>query len=194
VRLVLLGLMGAGKSTIARELAGRLGWPWVDNDAQVEAATGSTARQLSGHEGLERLHEIEAQALRDALARPAPAIVTAAASVVDDPATGPLLAEHTVTVWLRARPETLAERVRHDPGRPLLAAGRDVAADDVATTLATLTAQMAARGDRFAALADVVVDVDGCSPGEVADAIVAALAQRSRTAAAAPEPPARPPG
>jgi shikimate kinase len=167
-RVVLLGLMGSGKSTVAGALHARLGWPVVDNDEQVQALAGVGARELARRDGLDRLHEVEASAVRDALARPAPLVVTAAASVIDDPGTGSLLAERAFAVWLRARPETLAARVRQDPARPILEHG----ADDI---LATLTEQMARRTGRLAGLADLVIDVDDRAPAEIADRIVAAL-------------------
>ena len=175
-RVVLLGLMGAGKTTVARAVAQALGWPRLDNDEQVTAATGATAREVARHDGLDRLHEVEADVLRDVLDRPPPVVATAAASVIDDPALAGWLADRATTVWLRARPETLAGRVLRDPDRPILAgAGRDAVTSE-------LEAQLARRGPRLEQLADLVVDVDDRSPAQIADLVVAALAGRSPAA------------
>jgi len=181
-RVVLLGLMGAGKTTIARALSRRLGWPRLDNDEQVAARTGVSAHDLAEREGLHRLHEEEAGALREALAQPAPFVVTAAASVADDEEHDALLAARAFTVWLRARPETLADRVALDPDRPILADGH-------VDVRATLAAQAKRRGPRMAALADLVVDVDERTPAQIAEEVVAALASRP-----AADPPRDPPG
>jgi shikimate kinase len=183
-RVVLLGLMGSGKSTVARALSRRLGWPRLDNDEQVAARAGASAREVARRDGLDRLHEVEAGALREALAQPPPFVVTAAASVVDDDEHDALLATRAFTVWLRARPTTLAERVRRGPDRPILD-------DDRVDVRATLAAQEERRGPRLLALADLVVDVDDHSPGEITDRIVAALVTRQ---AAGPGPAAPPPG
>jgi shikimate kinase len=163
--------MGAGKTTVARALARRLGWPRLDNDEQIAARTGVTAQELARRDGLDRLHEEEAGALREALAQPAPFVVTAAASVVDDEEHDELLGARAFTVWLRARPETLAARVRRDPERPILA-------DDHVDVAATLAAQAERRAPRLAAVSDLVVDVDDRSAAEIAERIATALADR----------------
>jgi shikimate kinase len=180
--VVLLGLMGSGKTTVARVLARRLGWPRLDNDEQVTARTGLRAHDLAGRDGLERLHEVEGKALREALAQPPPMVVTGAASIVDDDEHDDLLAARAFTVWLRAHPETMAERVRRDPDRPIVAEAADVEA--------TLAGQLARRAPRLEAIADLVVDVDDRSPSEIADRVVAALAARAPQA----RPPREPPG
>ena len=170
-RVVLLGLMGAGKTTVARVLSRRLGWPRLDNDEQVAARAGVPSVELAARDGLARLHEVEAGALREALAQAPPFVVTAAASVVDDGEHDELLAARAFTVWLRARPETLTARVGHNPERPILDGATDVRA--------TLAAQAERRSPRLAAVADLVVDVDDRSPAEIAEQIAQALAART---------------
>jgi shikimate kinase/3-dehydroquinate synthase len=169
-RIVLLGLMGAGKSTVGRLVATRLGYPFVDNDEQVRIRAGRTAREVAEADGLDRLHELEAAALRDALSRPPPLVVTAAASAVAALA-GPL-AERAFTVWLRARPETLAARTIHDPSRPVLPTGSDRGAAHAAEAM--LAAQDRARAAVYGQAADLVIDVDDRRPDEIADLVVAA--------------------
>ncbi len=65
--VVLVGLMGAGKTTVGRRLAARLGWPWHDSDADIEAATGLTVRDLRERDGVEAMHDLEAAQLLHAL-------------------------------------------------------------------------------------------------------------------------------
>src|SRR4029079_2295269 len=81
--VVIVGLMGSGKTTVGRELAARLGWPLRDSDREIEAATGHTVRALRDEIGVDAMHELEARQLLDALSSPGPAVVPPPA-----PATG----------------------------------------------------------------------------------------------------------
>src|SRR5258707_15898480 len=83
--IAIIGLMGAGKTTVGRALAARLGWTWRDSDATIEAATGETVRQLRDEEGVDAMHGREAAALLTALAEDPPSVISAAASVIDVP-------------------------------------------------------------------------------------------------------------
>ena len=84
--VVVTGLMGSGKTTVGQRLAKRLGWAWRDSDADIEAATGLTVRELRDRDGVVAMHGREAAQLLDALKEPEPSVISAAASVVDDPA------------------------------------------------------------------------------------------------------------
>ncbi|MGD0881762.1 MAG: shikimate kinase [Acidimicrobiales bacterium] len=170
-RVVLVGMMGAGKSTIGRELAGRLGWKFLDSDAMVEASTGSTVAELFAADGEEAFRAEESRVLAEALAAVPPAVVSAAGGTVLAPANRQLLAEAGTVVWLRADPATLAARVGTGAGRPLLEG-------DPAGSLAALDA---VRRPLYGEVADVIIDVDDLEPSRVVDRILAATAfARSR--------------
>jgi shikimate kinase len=164
-RIVLVGSMGAGKTTVGRALAARLGWPYWDNDAELHRLAGAPVTKVAA-EGTERLHAVEAAVLRAALAAPPPLVVAAPGSAALDPSLADALAGERV-VWLRASLATLAARVADGPARPLLGA-----APGPVTPVAALDA---ARRPGFAALATQVVDVDGVPVEEIVDAIVASL-------------------
>jgi shikimate kinase len=164
-RVVLLGMMGSGKSSVGRALAERTGWPFVDNDALVERATGRTARQLLAEAGEGAMREAEASALRAGLGLAPPVIVaTAAGTVLDSEARARIDAAGFV-VWLQASAETLAARAAGSEHRPWL--------DGDAEGWFRVT--LAERSSLYAAVADLEVDTGSNSPGAAADAILAAL-------------------
>jgi len=165
-KLVLCGLMGAGKSTVGAELAARLGWVLRDSDAEIEAATGETVAALAASRGVEAMHDLELAALVDALADRRACVVAAAASVADRPELATVLAgAGTVVVVLDATPEILAARFRSRHHRPTF--GRepiDLLRDQAARRLAPLEA-----------VATLVVDAGTAPPGVVAGSVIADL-------------------
>ena len=168
--VALIGLMAAGKSTVGRALAERLKLPFVDTDAVIEAATGRTVRELweAGGESAYRPRERDAVAATLAAGSAVVLAVPGGVAVDDDMATR-VTGSGALVVYLRAAPETLTARVTATGGdaghRPLLGA-------DPARALAELHRR---RDGRYAALADLVVDVDGRSAAAVVDRILAAL-------------------
>ncbi len=120
--LVLVGLMGVGKSTVGRRLAKELARPFADVDEQVELRAGITIPTMFEREGERAFRRIETEVVADLLARPHPLVVAAGGGLVTEPANRAALAESgAFVVWLRASAEFLARRT--DPThRPLLAA------------------------------------------------------------------------
>ncbi len=169
-RVLLVGMMGAGKTTVGELLARRLGWRYVDSDDEVEALTGHTVKELFEAGGEAGFRPVESEALALALEGGERAVVSVAGGAVLDPANRELLRRAGTVVWLRARPETLIRRVRADSAaaqdgvagedhRPLLE-------DDPAGTLARLERE---RRPVYQEVADVIVDVDDLDPEGVAD-------------------------
>jgi shikimate kinase len=163
-RIVLLGMMGAGKTTVGRLLAGRLGVPYLDNDEAVRAMTGREPAEIRDTDGESALHELESAALRWALDGPPPIVIGAAGWIAEDPRAPRLLGRDATVVWLRATPETLRARIGGGEGRRV-----------EATDLEWLTRHASGRAPAYAALADLVIDVDARTPEEVADAISASI-------------------
>ena len=168
-RLLLIGMMGAGKSTVARLAAGRLGWTWLDTDAEVARTAGSSVADLFACHGETYFRQQEAEALQGVLRRDGNLVVSVGGGAVLDETNRARLRAAGTVVWLRARPETLVERVRDGAGRPLLAgAGPEDRTD-------TLRALDAARRPLYAELADEVIDVDTLTAPAVADRLLDAV-------------------
>ena len=167
--VVLIGLMGSGKSTVGRSLAAHLGCPFIDNDARLEERTGQTAREVAAAEGADALHAREAGVLVDALASSVPAVVAAAAAAPMEASAAAAMHAHSV-VYLCTTPEILAGRIGRtsvgDDHRPFVAG-------DV---LARLTSQFTERDPRYRALAMLVVDA-GRPRDVIVSEISAALAR-----------------
>jgi shikimate kinase len=166
--VVLVGMMGSGKSSVGRALASRLERPFHDSDAEVEARTGQTVASIFAERGEAAFRAEEAAVLAEALAAKPPAVIAAAGGVVLDAANRKLIDSAELVVWLRADPTVLAGRVATGTHRPLLE-------DDPGGTLAQLDA---VRRPLYAEVADVVVDVDRIGVERVVELIAAAVADR----------------
>jgi shikimate kinase len=124
--IALIGLMGAGKSTVGRRLAKRLGLPFADADAEIEAAAGLTITEIFERYGEAHFREGERRVLARLIEGPARVIATGGGAFMNDE-TRALILERCIAVWLDAEVETLAERVGRRDHRPLLK-GEDPAA------------------------------------------------------------------
>ncbi len=121
--IVLIGLMGTGKTSVGRRLAARLGRDLIDLDDAVTADTGRTPAQWIRADGEAAFRAVEVEALTAALAmrdRGATVIATGGGTPTTDAAREVLAGGEATVVWLDAASEVLAERVGHDPDRPLL--------------------------------------------------------------------------
>ena len=176
-RVLLVGMMGAGKSTVGPLVARRLGWSFVDTDDLVERSTGRTVPELFAS-GQALFRAEESRALEAALAGASPVVVSVGGGAVVDPHNRALLSRAGLVVWLRASPETLARRVGSGTGRPLLSGSTD--------PLEPLARIEAERRPLFAEVATEVVDVDGV-PVKAAAELVVALAKRALGRAPLPD-------
>jgi shikimate kinase len=153
-RVLLVGMMGSGKSTIGRLLAHATGWPYADNDELVVRAHGATPRRLLAEAGEAAMRRAESEALADGLQLPPPAIVGVAAGVILDDADRRALRDGGIVVWLRAGADELAERAAGADHRPWLDAD----------PVAWMAAALAAREPLYASVADHVVETGATAP------------------------------
>jgi shikimate kinase len=161
--VVLVGLMGAGKSSVGRVLADRLGRRLYDSDAVIEARTGRTVREIFEDDGEPAFRALETDVLLEALADPTPGVIAAAGGVVlAERNRAALKTARAKVVWLRAEPANLVDRVRTGVHRPALD-------DDPAGTLQRM---QETRAPLYREVADMIVSVDGRSVNEVAEAVL----------------------
>jgi shikimate kinase len=161
--LVLVGLMGAGKSTVARLLGERLARPVVDTDHAVEQAAGRSVREIFRTDGEPAFRDLETEALRAALAAAVPSVVAAGGGAVLREENRRAMRESGAKiVWLAADPTVLLERVRTGAHRPALDG-------DPAGTLRHMHE---AREPLYREVADLIVSVDGRSVNDVLEAIL----------------------
>ncbi|HEX3348126.1 MAG TPA: 3-dehydroquinate synthase [Acetobacteraceae bacterium] len=163
--IVLIGLMGAGKTSIGRRLAARLGMPFRDADAEIELAAGRTIPELFAHFGEREFRDGERRVIRRLLEGEPLVLATGGGSFVD-PDTRAAVRRHGVSIWLRCSLGTLVRRVAGRSHRPLLREG------NAAETLARLMQQR----DPFYAEADLVIDCSDEPPEITTDHVATALA------------------
>lgn len=164
-RVLLVGMMGSGKTTVGRRLAERTGWPYLDNDELLARVRGRPTRELFEHGGVGALRSTESAVLHKVLATPPPIVASLAGGVVDRSEDRAAIAGAGFVVYLRADIETLVARVHGGVGRPWLEG-------DVAGALRRL---YAGREDLYRGIANLVVDVDELTPVEVCERVLARL-------------------
>jgi shikimate kinase/3-dehydroquinate synthase len=120
--IVLVGLMGAGKTSIGRRLAARLGMPFRDADAEIEAAAGCTIPELFSRYGERAFRDGERRVIRRLLAGD-PLVLAFGGGAFMDPETRAVTRDEAISVWLRCPVNTLIRRVAGRDNRPLLADG-----------------------------------------------------------------------
>jgi len=162
--VLLVGMMGSGKSTVGRIVASRLRRPFLDSDADVERRTGKSVPEIFAERGERAFRAEERAALGTVLACGVPSVVAVAGGAVLDPEVRRRVRSAGVVVWLDVAPSALFRRIGNGAGRPLLGT-------DPAGTLARLDS---IRRPVYRELADVVIDVACRRPDAIAEEVVRA--------------------
>ncbi|MEL6601960.1 MAG: shikimate kinase [Cyanobacteria bacterium J06614_10] len=166
--LYLVGMMGAGKTTIGKKLANRLGYRFLDTDALIEQSTGRTVTDLFAQEGETGFREIETQVLAQVSTHTSLVVATGGGIVTQQMNWSYL--RHGVVIWLDVPVAVLASRLAGDSTRPLI---QDVDLSEKLTKLLT------ERGDRYGQ-SDIRIGYEGKSVKRTCDRILIALKQNLR--------------
>jgi shikimate kinase len=164
-RVVLVGFMGSGKSSVGRLLARRLGWDFVDLDARVEKVEGRSVAAIFAESGEAHFRAVEAREAEAALARDR-VVLAAGGGWAAQPGRFGALPEGTASVWLRVSAEEAVRRARPRSGKRPLLAGPD--------PLATAR-DLLRRREPIYAEADLEVDTEGRTVEDVAARVLEML-------------------
>jgi shikimate kinase len=165
--LVLVGLMGAGKSTIGARCAERLGRAFVDVDDVVEVNAGRAIGDIFATDGEAAFRSLERAALADVCASPEPLVIACGGGAMGEPDNRRQVRARGCVIWLTADPDTLAARVGTGSAR----AQRPLLAGD-AVPAATLERLASVRTPAYDAAAHASVDTVGRSIDDVTDAVL----------------------
>jgi shikimate kinase len=169
VNLFLIGYRGSGKTTVAAALSEQLKWPWIDADAELEQRAGKTIKQIFADEGETAFRDLEGAVLKD-FTKLDRHILALGGGVILRPENRELLLGRGKTVWLKASPEALFERISSDATtaerRPNLTGQGG---------LAEIRTLLAERMPLYTAAADVTIDAEDKSPEGIAREIIAKL-------------------
>ena len=166
--IVLVGMMGVGKSTVGKRLAHRLGVSFIDADAEIEKAAGLTIPEIFEKYGEPHFRDGERRVIARLLRDHPAHVLAAGGGAFNDPETRQLIAARAISVWLNADLEVLASRVAKRNNRPMLAGG-----DGIMERLQTLSAER----NPIYALADMQIDTSEGNPEDSVRRVVAALEQ-----------------
>ena len=158
--LVLVGLMGVGKTTVGRRLARRLNIPFVDADTEIEKAAGCSINDIFEFHGEATFREGERRVIKRIL-EGAPKVISTGGGAFIDPEIRSRIRSKALSIWLRADLETILKRVKRNNNRPLFTGA------DPGTTLRRLMAER----DPIYAEADLVVDSGDTAIDKVVDTI-----------------------
>lgn len=163
----LIGYRGCGKTSVARALGERLGWPWYDADVELERRAGRSIKQIFAEEGEPAFRDLEQAVLAD-LAQQDRAVIALGGGAILREANRQAIANRGLTVWLQASPQTLLTRISADPTtserRPNLTAQGG---------LAEIERLLAERSPLYAACAQRVLETEGRSCEQLAEQIIA---------------------
>lgn len=171
--VVLVGLMGTGKTTVGKRAARDLGHEFHDSDAEIESSEGSSIREIFESRGEPAFRSLESDLLERLLSAEAPIVLATGGGVVLAEANRRLLKEPHHVVWLRASVGTLESRLRSTKGvgrRPLLDG-------NLRERLEALSHE---RNDLYREVATTCIDVDGLDSERVSDLVVAAVRSAER--------------
>ena len=170
-RVLLVGFMASGKSSVGKELASRLGWAFEDFDTAIEARAGKSVSQIFSEDGEDEFRRLESGVAEELLAR-SNTVVASGGGWPAQPGSWKMVTEDTISIWLQVSPAVAVRRASEEGGtRPLLDGG-DVM--DRATAL-LLAREASYRRARY------TLDSERYGPLELADEIMKLMTRKGKT-------------
>jgi shikimate kinase len=163
--VLLIGMMGTGKTSMGRRLADRLNRAFVDSDVELVRQAGMSVSEFFAAHGEPAFRSLETVVIKELCARTDPHVIAFGGGVVMAEENRAVIRDAGTVIWLRATPETIIQRVGDARSRPLLQPDPD-----------RLVRQLdALRRPIYSDTADFAIDVDGCSPRVVVEACIQQL-------------------
>jgi len=166
--IALVGMMGCGKSTVARQLGFYLSRPVVDLDKVISSQAGMTIREIFEKEGEAGFRQREQQCLEELVLEPTTTVIATGGGAIVQPMTRRILLSTCIVVYLKADVATLTARVGTAHGRPLLEGKRDISGE---------IARLLTERSFYYEMADIVLSVEGLQPAAVAEDLAELLLQ-----------------
>ena len=180
IRCALVGMPGSGKSTVGRQLAHRAGVPFIDLDHRLEKMMGTTIRSFFETQGEARFRDLEAQVLAEVAQQPGGMVLSTGGGAVLRAENRELLRQFGNVLYLRASPDEIFRRVKHDKTRPLLQGGNP---------LQKLRELFAQRDPLYRETAHFVIETGRPSVSTLVNMVMMQLEMAQEAAAAPPVPP-----
>ena len=155
--------MGAGKTSVGEELAGRFGKTLIDTDRMIEERAGMSISDIFAVQGEEAFRRLETEVLEQLISEASGEMISVGGGLPLREENRKLLKKLGTIIYLRVRPETVLARLKGDTTRPLLQG------DDVEEKVNSLLSK---RGPIYEMAADRIISVDGRSVEQIADAII----------------------
>lgn len=168
--IILIGFMGSGKTTVGLRLSYKLRTPVEDTDKLIVRRENKAISEIFAEEGEAYFRQLETELLREIKDRDYTRIISVGGGTPVNPVNRQLLKECGTVVYLRVRPETVYNRVKHDTARPLL---------QCEDPLSRIRELMEARKDAYEECADIVIDVDELTLDQVASRIEAEIGNKN---------------
>ena len=163
MNIILIGFMGAGKTTVGNVVAERLNQPLFDTDQLIEQQAGMSISKIFEVYGENEFRRLETEMLKENLSASKDWVLSVGGGLPLKEENRGLLKKMGIVVYLRVKPDTVLQRLRGDKSRPLLQGG------DVKQKVESLLRQ---RGSIYEEGADIVIDVDGKAPEDIAQEIL----------------------
>ncbi|MFN5539403.1 MAG: shikimate kinase [Candidatus Melainabacteria bacterium] len=171
---ILIGMMGSGKTTIGKALAGTLGFNFKDTDMLIESDQSKTIKEIVELKGIDYFRDLETDLLNKLAEQNSnqtfvKSVISSGGGIVLRKENHSLLKSLGKIVWLKAKAETIVERIKNDTSRPL------IEAENETEKIKKIKEILNARSETYHDIADIIVEVEQKSINEIINLIISSL-------------------